>query len=65
MTGRVNSRADRLAGRLCASLDYGQMDEIIGDLPGYLRDIVRQAVHINSAVQQQYVAYPVEQALAG
>ena len=65
MTGRVNGRADRLAGRLCAALDYGQMDEIIGDLPGYLRDIVRQATHINSAVHQQYVAYPVDQALAG
>jgi hypothetical protein len=46
-------------------LDYGQMDEIIDDLPGYLRDIVRQATHINSAVHQQYVAYPVDQALAG
>ena len=65
MTGRVNGRADRLAGRLCASLDYGQIDEIIGDLPGYLRDIVRQAGSINTAVHQQYVAYPIEQALAG
>jgi uncharacterized alpha-E superfamily protein len=65
MTGRAHGRADRLAGRLCASLDYGQMDEIIADLPGYLRDIVRQATQINTAVLQQYVAYSIEQALAG
>jgi uncharacterized alpha-E superfamily protein len=64
-TGRVNGRADRLAGRLCAALDYGQMDEIIGDLPGYLRDIVQQASAINVAVHQQYIAYPIEQALTG
>jgi uncharacterized alpha-E superfamily protein len=63
MTGRVNGRADRLAGRLCASLDYGQMDEIIGDLPGYLRDVVRQSTEINAAIHQQYVAYPIDQAL--
>ena len=29
LTGRVNGRADRLAGRLLASLDYGQIDEIM------------------------------------
>ena len=28
-TGRVNGRADRVAGRLLASLDYGQIDEIM------------------------------------
>lgn len=64
-TGRANGRADRLAGRLCSSLDYGQMDEIIADLPGFLRDIARQTSQINAAVLQQYVAYPIEQALAG
>ena len=65
MGGRVNGRADRLAGRLCASLDYGQMDEIIADLPGYLRDIVRQAAEINVAVHEQYVAYHIDRGLDG
>ena len=65
LTNRVNGRADRLAGRLLASLDYGQMDEIIGDLPAYLEGIVLQAVQINGAVHLQYVAYPIETALAG
>ncbi len=64
LTGRVNGRADRLAGRLLASLDYGQIDEIIGDLPAYLQGIVRQASLINAAMHQQYIAYPVDSGLA-
>ena len=42
---RPGQRPRRPAGGPAAapSLDYGQIDEIIGDLPGYLRDIVRQA----------------------
>ncbi|MEZ5284624.1 MAG: alpha-E domain-containing protein [Vicinamibacterales bacterium] len=64
-SGRANGRADRLAGRLKASLDYGQVDEIIGELPAFLQGIVRQASQINSAVYQQYIAYPIESALAG
>ena len=39
LTGRgAGGRAERLAGRLHASLDYGQVDEILGDDPhAYLR----------------------------
>ena len=40
------------------------MDEIIDELPAYLQGIVRQAGQINGAVHQQYVAYPIESALA-
>lgn len=65
VSGRSNERADRLAGRLQAALDFGQMDEIIGDLPAFLSGIVRQATQINAAVHQQYVAYPIDTALAG
>jgi uncharacterized alpha-E superfamily protein len=64
LTGRTNGRSERLAGRLLASLDYGQIDEIIGELPSYLQDIVRQAALINSAVHQQYIAYPIDIGLA-
>ena len=63
LTHRENGRADRLSGRLVASLDYGQMDEIIAELPAYLQGIVRQAGQINGAVHQQYVAYPIETVL--
>ena len=47
----------------CASLDYGQMDEIIGDLPAYLQDIVAPGQQINGAMHQQYIAYPVDSGL--
>ena len=63
-TGRVNGRVDRLAGRLLASLDCGQIDEIIGELPAYLQGIVREANLINAAVRQQYIAHPVDSGLA-
>ena len=65
MTGRVNGRAERLAGRLTASLDYGQIDEIYSALPAHLDDIVRQTNAIGSAVYQQYIAYHIERELAG
>ena len=61
LTGRSNGRAERLAGRLMASLDYGQMDEIIGVLPVYLQGIVAPgATQIDTAIYQQYIAYPIE-----
>jgi uncharacterized alpha-E superfamily protein len=65
LTGRVNGRPERLAGRLMASLDYGQIDEIFNVLPSYLQDIVRQANHIGGAVHQQYIAYLIDRELAG
>jgi len=50
---------------LLASLDFGQVDEIMSDnLLGYLDSIVRQANMIGAAVHQQYVNYPVDQALS-
>ena len=63
LTGRVNGRTDRLAGRLLASLDYGQIEEIMGELPTYLQGIVRQANSINAAVYQQYISYPIDAGL--
>lgn len=63
LTGRQSARPDRLAGRLLASLDYGQIDEILTDLPAYLQGVVSQAREIHAAIHQQYVDYPVEMAL--
>lgn len=64
-SGRAPGRAQRLAGRLLASLDFGQVDEILNDtLPAYLETIVRQATQINYAIHQQYVQYSVDQALS-
>jgi uncharacterized alpha-E superfamily protein len=61
---RAGSRAVRLAGRLHASLDYGQVDEILSDDSHvYLEGITRQCAQIHAAVYQSYVAYPIESAL--
>lgn len=57
-------RAERLAGRLHASLDYGQIDEILTDDPQmYLQGITRQVDQIHAAVYQTYLAYPIDTAL--
>jgi uncharacterized alpha-E superfamily protein len=57
-------RVERLAGRLHASLDYGQVDEILSDDPhAYLASIVRQCAQIHSALYQTYITYQVESAL--
>ena len=61
---QTGGRAARLAGRLHASLDYGQVDEILSDNPhAYLEGIRRQVRQIHTAVYQAYIAYPIENAL--
>jgi uncharacterized alpha-E superfamily protein len=60
----AGGRAERLAGRLRASLDYGQVDEILNDGPhAYLSGISRQCMQIHAALYQSYVSYPIETAL--
>lgn len=57
-------RAERLAGRLSAALDYGQVDEILADnMHADLLSIQRQCAGIHAAIYQAYVTYPVETAL--
>jgi uncharacterized alpha-E superfamily protein len=64
ITGRVNGRAERQAGRLLASLDYANMEELIDDLPAFLQDIVGQTHQIGSAVHQQFVDYEIDRELS-
>jgi uncharacterized alpha-E superfamily protein len=60
----TGGRADRMAGRLHASLDYGQVDEILSEDPhAYLETIGRHCTQIHAAVYQSYVMYPIESAL--
>jgi uncharacterized alpha-E superfamily protein len=64
--GQLNSRAgraERLAGRLHASLDYGQVDEVLSEPHAYLESIGRYCDQIHSAVYQTYIGYPIESAL--
>lgn len=65
LAGRATGgRAARLAGRLHASLDYAQVDEILADDPhGYLESVQRYCVQIHAAAYQSYIMYPIESAL--
>jgi uncharacterized alpha-E superfamily protein len=61
---RNSGRVERLTGRLRASLDYYQIDEILSDdMHAYLESIQRQCVLIHSGLYQVYLAYPIEVAL--
>ncbi len=61
---RSAARLDRLAGRLRADLDYGQVDEIMADnFHEYLEKIQHQCDQIHAAIYQAYIAYPIEAAL--
>jgi uncharacterized alpha-E superfamily protein len=62
---RHAGRAERLAGRLRAALDYGQIDEIMPDIHAYLDNIQRQCAQLHTTIHQIYIAYPIEAALAG
>lgn len=62
---RSAGRAERLAGRLSAGLDYGQVDEIMSeDMHDYLSNIQRQCGAIHGAIYQAYISYPVEVAIS-
>lgn len=58
---RRKDRLLRLAGRLQASLRYGQVDEIFAeDIQAYLADITRQCEQIHMALYQTYIEYSIE-----
>jgi uncharacterized alpha-E superfamily protein len=57
-------RVDRLAGRLRATLDYGQTDEILADLRSYLATLLQLCAQLDAAIYQTYIAYPADQALS-
>ena len=59
-----NSRVHRLAGRLHASLNFDQIDEIIeSGLQTYLREIQTECASIHKLVYETFIAYPVDTAL--
>jgi uncharacterized alpha-E superfamily protein len=65
LAGRTSDgRAERLAGRLHASLDYGQVDEILSEDPhAYLESVGRYCAQIHAAAYQSYITYPIDSAL--
>lgn len=61
---RAGGKVERIAGRLHASLDYGQVDEILADDPhDYLEGIGKHCAQIHAAIYQSYIGYPIETAL--
>ncbi|NJN19690.1 MAG: alpha-E domain-containing protein [Oscillochloris sp.] len=63
--GRPGGRVERLAGRLRASLDYAQVDEIMNEsLHSYLESVQRQCGAIHMAIYQTYISYPVDTVLS-
>jgi uncharacterized alpha-E superfamily protein len=57
-------QAERLAGRLKASLDYGQVDELMaGDIDGFLRSVQASCKQIHQAVFDAFVGYSVDELL--
>ncbi len=59
-----SARVERIAGRMQATLGFGQIDEIMaGGLHAYLDTLRRQCAQVHSALYQTYIAYPVEAAL--
>jgi uncharacterized alpha-E superfamily protein len=60
----AGGRGERLAGRLHASLDYGQVDEILSEDPhAYLESIGRYCAQIHAAVYEHYITYSAESAV--
>jgi len=61
---RRAQRVERIAGRLRATLGFGQIDEIMsGGLHAYLQELLRQCGQVHSALYQTYISYPIEAAL--
>jgi uncharacterized alpha-E superfamily protein len=61
---RSTDRAARLAGRLRATLDYDQIDDILSaNMHNYLENIQHQCSLIHNGIYQTYIAYPIETAL--
>jgi uncharacterized alpha-E superfamily protein len=60
-----NGRPERFAGRLEATLNYSQIDEIMADSPlRYLENIRKQCEQVHAALYQTYITYSIEAAIA-
>jgi uncharacterized alpha-E superfamily protein len=55
---------ERLAGRLKAAVDFGQVEDLMGGtIVGFLADITRQCEQIHDAVHVSYISYGAETVL--
>jgi uncharacterized alpha-E superfamily protein len=64
LTDRKAEQPVRLAGRLCATLSFSQIDEIMASgASGYVDSVRGQCAQAHTAIQQVYFDYSVESAL--
>lgn len=62
--GRNSDRLRKLAGRLCSSLTFTSIDDVLaGDLHSMLEGLQRQCDQIHTAAYQIYISYTVDSAL--
>lgn len=55
----------RVSGKLCSSLGYEQISDVLSVGPGnYLRRILRECHHIHDLIYEVYIQYSVQTALA-
>jgi uncharacterized alpha-E superfamily protein len=64
LTERKAEQPVRLAGRLCATLSFSQIEEIMAQgANGYVDSVRRQCAQAHTTIQQVYFDYSVESAL--
>ncbi|HVO98543.1 MAG TPA: alpha-E domain-containing protein [Bryobacteraceae bacterium] len=64
VSSKRSARVERIAGRMQATLAFGQIDEIMSaSLQAYLETVLRQCSQAHSALYQTYITYPIEAAL--
>jgi uncharacterized alpha-E superfamily protein len=64
VSSRRSARVERIAGRMQATLAFGQIDEImLTGLEGYLETVLRQCSQAHGALYQTYITYPIAAAL--
>jgi uncharacterized alpha-E superfamily protein len=64
VTSRRSSSVERIAGRMRATLGFGQIDEIMGGgLHAFLEGILKQCAQVHGSLYQTYISYPIEAAL--
>lgn len=62
---RNDAPVERIVGRLRAELQFASIEEIMGDgFHGYLDNVQKRCGDIHNALQQIYIAYPVNSAIA-
>ncbi len=63
--GKPSDELHRIAGKLAATLRYGQIDEILNDnLLTYLENVRTQCLLLHNAIYNAYVHFPLENAIA-